>query len=597
MIKFRALLAALLLFAFIPQATSATSSPTLVITHVTVIDATGAPPKADMTVVIVNGRIREIGKMSSLQPPHDAQVVDATGKFLIPGLWDMHVHWGDTEYLPLFLANGVTGMRVMWGDPLHHEWRKQVEAGTLLAPHMVIASLIVDGPKPFWPGSISVSTEAQARQAVVNAKLAGADFVKVYSFLPREEYFAIADEAKKQGIPFAGHVPLAVSAEEASNAGQRTFEHLFGILPASSTRSNDLAQANRADLADEIAAKRPAFWGEHAKALRQSELDTYSPEKAAALFALFKKNGTWQVPTLTVLRSIAYIDDPAFTHDPRVKYMPPSLRAEWTSPGVANLFGPRSAEDFAFAKKEFAKELEVVDAMQKAGVGILAGTDATNPFCMPGFSLHDELGLLVRAGLTPMQSLQAATLNPAKFLGTEKDFGTIEKGKVADLLLLDANPLDDIANTKKINSVIYGGKLLPHAQLDQMLADVEAFAARTPISEVMMKTIQDKDVAAAVQQYRDLKATQANAYDFSENELIVLGYRLLRTKRTTDAIEIFKLSTQVYPQSYNTWDSLAEAYMIHDEKDLAIQNYKKSLELNPGSTNAVEKLKQLNAPQ
>jgi imidazolonepropionase-like amidohydrolase len=139
---------------------------------------------------------------------------------------------------------------------------------------MVIASAIIDGPKPFWPGSVSVSTEAQARQAVLDAKQTGADFVKVYTFLPREEYFAIADEAKKQGMPFAGHVPLAVSAEEASNAGQKSFEHLFGILPASSTRSEDLAQANRADLADEMAAEHPSFWGAHAKALRRVELDT-----------------------------------------------------------------------------------------------------------------------------------------------------------------------------------------------------------------------------------------------------------------------------------------------------------------------------------
>lgn len=578
------------------QETSSKVASPLVLTHVTVIDATGASSQPDMTVVIANGRITGVGKSSSVHPPKDAQLIDASGKFLIPGLWDMHVHWADTEYLPLFLANGVTGMRIMWGFPLHQEWRKQVEAGQLLAPHMVIASAIIDGPKPFWPGSVSVSTEAQAQQAVIDAKRAGADFVKVYSFLPREEYFAIAYEAKKQGIPFAGHVPLVVSADEASNAGQRTIEHLIGILPATSTRSDDIAQANRADLADEMAAKRPSFWGEHAKALREAELDTYSPEKAAALFALLKKNGTWQVPTLTVLRSIAYIDDSSFTHDPRVKYMPPSLRREWTSPDVANLYGPRTVEDFAFAKKEFAKDLQLVGAMQNAGVGILAGTDATNPFCMPGFSLHDELALLVKAGLTPMQALQTATLNPAQFLGSEKDFGTVEKGKVADVLLLDSNPLDDIANTKKISAVVYGGRVLPRSELGKMLSEVEAAAARQPIGEVLMKTIQEKDVAAAVQQYRHLKATQPKVYDFSENELIGLGYNLLGAKKITDAIGIFKLSVEVYPQSYNTWDSLAEAYMNHGDRELAIQNYRKSLQLNPKNTNAVEKLKQLSAP-
>ncbi len=568
----------------------------LAFTHVTVIDATGASAKPDMTVVISGGRITAIGSSTRERIPKDAQVIEAAGKYLIPGLWDMHVHWGDTEYLPLFLANGVTGIRIMWGGAQQQDWRRQSEAGELLAPHLVIASEIIDGPKPFWPGSIGVANEVQARQAVVQAKQEGADFVKVYSFLPREEYFAIVDESKKLGIAFAGHLPLAVSAEEASNAGQKSFEHLFGLLPACSTRSDELAKAASADLVDEMAAERPLFWGEHVKALRQLELDTYSPEKASALFAVLKKNGTWQCPTLTLLRSMAYVDDAAFVNDPRVKYMPGWARSSWSPAAAIHSFGPRTPEDFAFAKKEFQKDLELVAAMQQAGVGILAGTDTSNPFCMPGFSLHDELGLLVKAGLTPMQALQAATLNPARFLGTEKDFGTIEKGKVADLVLLDANPLDDIANTRKIASLVYGGRLYSRTDLEQMLSQVEAVAARKPIRELMMKTIEEKDVAAAIQQYRELKSAQPTVYSFGESELISVGYQLLHAKKVADAIEIFKLSTEVFPQSYNTWDSLAEAYMDHGDKDLAIKNYEKSLALNSGNANAAKKLKELGAP-
>lgn len=325
----------------------------LAITHVTIIDTTGAGARPNMTVIIHDGRIATISTSAAAHIPKDARVIDAAGKYLIPGLWDMHVHWESTEYLPLFLANGVTGVRIMWGDTRQHDWRRQSEAGQLLAPHLVIASAIIDGPKPFWPGSISVATTAQAKQAVVQAKQAGADFVKVYSFLPREEYFAIADEAKKQGILFAGHIPLGVSPEEASNAGQRSFEHLIGLLPACSTHSDELAKAASADLVDEMAAERPTFWGEHAKALRQVELDTYSPEKAAALFEVLKKNDTWQCPTLTLLRSMAYVDDASFVNDPRVKYMPGWARSEWSPAAAIHAFGPRSAEDFAFSKKEF----------------------------------------------------------------------------------------------------------------------------------------------------------------------------------------------------------------------------------------------------
>jgi imidazolonepropionase-like amidohydrolase len=586
----------LFLFSFLLSLLAAQEVPlakptVLVLAHVTVIDATGAPAKPDVTVIITGDRITQMGRSAEVHIPKEAPVVDATGKFLIPGLWDMHVHWYDQDYLSLFIANGVTGVRVMFGAALHHQWRKEIEAGQLLGPRMVIASEIVDGPKPFWPGSISVANESQARQAVDKVKQDGADFVKVYTFLRRDAYFGIADEAKKQGIPFEGHVPLSVSAEEASRAGQKTFEHLTGILSACSTRSEELAQAAQADLAEEMMSGKPTFWGSHLQSLRQAMLDTYSPQKAAAVFAVLKSNGTWQCPTLTLLRALGYGDDPSFRDDPRLKFMPRQVRATWNPVG---LYG-ESPQDFAFAKKEFQKDLEVVGLMQRSSVGILAGTDTLNPFCFPGFSLHDELGLLVKAGLSPMEALQAATLNPARFLGRETDLGTVENGKMADLVLLEANPLQDISNTKKIAAVVYGGKFFSRASLDQMLAKAEALASRKSIAETMMKTIEEKDARAAAQQYRDLKATQPAAYDFSENELITLGYQLIARKKFQDAIEIFKLSVEVYPQSYNTYDSLGEAYMDNGDKDLAIKNYQKSLQLNPANTNGVEKLKQLGA--
>ncbi len=574
------------------QQTAEKKPSVLIMTHVTVIDAAGGPARADSTIVVTGDRITGIGETAKVRVPEGAQVVDATGKFLIPGLWDMHVHPHGSEYLPLFIANGVTGIRVMWGSPEDHEWRKEIEAGHLLGPRMVIASPLVDGPKPYWPGSISVSNEAEARGVVDKAKESGADFVKVYQFLPRDLYFAIADEAKKQRIAFAGHVPIAVSAVEASNTGQKSFEHLIGILPACSTHSEELLKGQQADLAEALASAKPKFWGTHARQSWQMMLDTYSPEKAAALFAVLKSNGTWQVPTLTLLHMFAYGDDPSFLNDARLKYVPVRTRAAWDPSSVD---GKRTAEDFAHMKKEFQKDLEVVGAMEKSGVGILAGTDTANPFCFPGFSLHDELGLLVKAGLSPLQALQAATLNPARFLGKEKDLGTIEEGKLADLVLLDGNPLDDIGNTTGIAGVVYGGQFFSRASLDEMLAKVEALAGRKPIGSVLFKTIQEKDVDAAIKQYRELKATQPDAYDFSEDEFIGLGYGLLRMKKVPDAIEIFKLSVEVYPQSYNTYDSLAEAYMDHGDKELAIKYYQKSIEINPGNTNGIERLKKLTA--
>jgi len=571
------------------RATEDVSTKSLALTHVTLIDMTGAPEKPDMTVIVTGNRIVRVGKTSQTPVPKYAEVLDANGRYLMPGLWDMHVHWYDRDYLPLFLANGVTGMRIMSGAPEHFEWRKDVEAGTLLGPRLVIASEIVDGPKPFWPGSISVKNAEEGRQAVDRIKQSGADFVKVYTFLPRDAYLAIADESKKLGIPFEGHVPLSVTAEEASKAGQKSFEHLTGVLPACSARKDDLFKAAQADLADEMASAKPTFWGTHVEALRQVELDTYSPEKATAFFATLKSNGTWQCPTLTVLHALAYSDDPALQRDPRLRYMPPSVKATWNP---LKPYG-ETPEQYEMAKKEFQTQLQIVGVMEQSGVGILAGTDTLNPYIYPGFSLHDELGLLVQAGLTPMQALQAATANPARFLGKEQDFGTIAPGKIADMVLLYANPLEDIANSKKIWAVVYNGKVYPRDALDQMLERAVTLAMRKSIADAMMKTIEEKGTEAAVLQYSQLKTSDPNGYDFSENELIGLGYKLIGMKRFADAIAVFKLSTEVYPKSYNTFDSLAEAYMDNGAKNLAIENYRKSLELNPQNTNATEKLKVL----
>jgi len=464
------LLVILVLFSLLPAQSSSSKANALVFTHVTVIDATGAPAKLDMTVVITGDRITAIGK--DAPPPKDAQIVDCSGKFLIPGLWDMHIHWYDKNSLTLFTANGVTGVREMFGMPMLLQLRKEVAEGKLVGPRMVVASPIVDGPKPVWPGSIAVANEVEGRKAVEKIKADGYDFVKVYSLLPRDAYSGIVDEARKEGIPFAGHVPLSVSAAEASDAGHKSIEHLTGVLLSCSSKEEEL----RAQFAEEI-AKNGMTGALSGLARRQGRhlVDSFSNEKAAALFARFKKNGTWQCPTLTVLRSLAFLDDKDFTNDPRLKYMPRQIRNSWDP---ANDFRMRTMtpEDFANAKRAFQKYLEVVGGLRRAGVDIIAGTDTLNPYCFPGFSLHDEMTLLVGAGLSPLEALQAATRNAARFLGKLDSLGTIETGKIADLVLLDANPLDDIGNTKKINAVVMNGRLLDRKALDQMLNQVEAAA-------------------------------------------------------------------------------------------------------------------------
>ena len=224
---------------FAPAKPVHTPAP-IALTHVTLIDVTGGPTRRDATVLIVGDRISAIGDSAKLTAPADAKVVDATGKFLIPGLWDVHVHWYIRDSLTLFTANGVTGVRQMFGNSDLLRWRDEIAKGSLLGPRMEVASPIIDGPNPVWPNSISVKNEDEGRKAVRKVKQWGADFVKVYSLLPRDAYFGIADEAKKQGMTFVGHVPVSVSPEEASDAGQKSIEHLTGIMIACSSKETEL---------------------------------------------------------------------------------------------------------------------------------------------------------------------------------------------------------------------------------------------------------------------------------------------------------------------------------------------------------------------
>jgi|SRR5690349_789570 len=432
----------------------------IVLTHATIIDVNGSTPRRDTTVVITGDRISAIGDSASVSVPADAQVIDATGKFLIPGLWDMHVHWYVRDTFTLFIANGVTSVRQMFGNSDLLRWRDQIAKGSLLGPRMVVASPIIDGPEPVWPNSIAVRNEEEGRKAVRKVKQWGADFVKVYALLPRDAYFGIADEAKQQGITFVGHVPNSVSPGEASDAGQKSIEHLTGILIACSDKETEL----RLKL---VKADSP----EARARVQATALETYDAKKAADLIARFVKNQTWQCPTLTVLRSNAYLGDEHFRNDSRLRYIPRLLQQRWRF-RVANESGSNNA------KKVLEKQFEIVGAMQKAGVPILAGTDTGNPFCFPGFSLHEELALLVIAGLTPLDALRSATINPAKFFGLDQTLGTIDQGKIADLVLLDADPLVDIRNTQRINAVVSNGRFFDRKALDKMLAEAEGATNR-----------------------------------------------------------------------------------------------------------------------
>src|SRR6266478_2981555 len=379
----------------------------IVIIHATVINPSTFSVLTNRTVVIASDQITSVSDAAKFRLPKNARVIDATGQYLIPGLWDMHVHsafgdWfpgGREIILPLFIANGVTGVRDMGGDiPVLFAWRKQIAAGKIIGPRMIISGPMLDALLPDgklrFPSSIAVTTPESAVAAVDLLKAQGVDFIKVQSVISRDAYLAAAAEAHKVGLPIVGHVPDKVRIAETIAAGQKSIEHLMGSFEGCSTEEDKFIRGE-GDL----------------KLL----LATQDQQKCDALIRALAKSQTWQVPTLAWQRGGTFLDQRDLKHDPLDKYVPAYWReVTW---------------------KRFTDEM------------------------MPGLSLHDELANFVEAGFTPMESLQTATSLPAKFLGMESSYGSVETGKIAELVLLAANPLEDIHNKRRITAVIANGRL------------------------------------------------------------------------------------------------------------------------------------------
>ena len=438
----------------------------LAITNVSVIDVAAGKVVPGQTVTVHGDRVAAVGPADRAKVPAGAQVIDGTGRFLIPGLWDMHAHIADPAYPAWFLRYGVTGVRHMFAlNPLYPHKKPADPAAGPVGPRVVSANQILDGPDTVfkWPLRANVVTAADARAgraAVRELRDKGNDFVKVYSWLPREAYFAAVEEARELGMPVAGHVPHAVTVAEASAAGQVTVEHLDGVAIACSR----LEDRHRADLRAVGGTKTEASTGWR---IYVEAHDHFDPDKAETLFQTFVKNGTWHVPTLVQVRQMARLGDADLIPADVEKDLPRPLASFWKREVTAD--GARLPNmGIRFDRKDLRGraalargDIEMVRRMRKAGVRLLAGTDTTAPYVVPGLALHQELGLLVEAGLTPAEALRAATLDPARCLKRDDRLGTVEAGKLADLVLLGKNPLDDIRNTRSVEVVVVGGRIAP----------------------------------------------------------------------------------------------------------------------------------------
>ena len=446
----------------------------VVINHVTLVDVATGQLTPNQVVAIAKGKIVEV--QAADQDSYAAkQYVNGNGRYLIPGLWDMHVHFrgGDSlaaankRSLPLFLAHGITTVRDCGGDltPSIFQWRREMDAGQLVGPRIFTSGPKIDGPGATWPGSLEVETPAQISRALDSLQRLKVDYVKIYdSKISGPAYLETIRQAQRRGLKTTGHMPYSVTLAEAIKRGLDATEHLYYVFKACSSKEDSLTALVR----NSLGTSKPLGLF----ALLPAVYDTYSPAAASRIFALMAQRHTAAVPTLYIQKTLTELPENDHAHDSLRAYIDPRIQATY----LRRLASARqqSAAAQAFGKKLNAKFMSLVPLMQAAGVTILAGSDSGpfNSFIYPGASLQEELVLLVRAGLTPRQALQAATINGARFLGMADHTAAIAPGKDADLVLLTANPLEDIANIKKIDAVISRGKAYPAAALATMMRAV-----------------------------------------------------------------------------------------------------------------------------
>lgn len=418
-------------------------------------------------IYITEGKIVKIASLESTEKFNAKEIIDASNLYILPGFWDNHVHFrgGDSlilenkNLLPLFLANGITTVRDAGGDLTSSvmQWKKDITAGILDGPTIYTSGPKIDGPNSTWAGSLEVATDKDISAALDSLETLNTDFVKLYdSRISGDIYLKTLIETDKRGIITSGHMPFTVTLKETVDAGIDAIEHLYYVMKGCSSVEIEVTEM--------LKNNEIGFW--QAMPLL---MDGYQSSTAEAAFALLKNKNVFVVPTLHIGKTLSYLDEVNHTNDPYLKYM---------GKGILKTYEGRinSALNASEKARKDRKELDrffgtLTKSLNDAGVNLLAGSDsgAYNSYTYPGISLHHELEAMVNTGMTPLEALKTSSYNGAHFLKKDTEIGTIEIGKQSDLVLLEANPLEDIKNTQKINIVIQSNKVYTKVQLATML--------------------------------------------------------------------------------------------------------------------------------
>jgi len=466
-----------LLIAGCADGTLADDGPALSFEDVTIVDAAKGL-RSGQNVIVRGNRIVAAGPKDTVQRPSGATVIDGKGKYLIPGLWDAHVHLTNSSALhpamyPLLIANGITYVRDTAAElelikPLLQE-AEEASRTTGMAPRIFFTGPHLDGSQLSWSSSVSAATVEKAREIMDRLETAGVDQIKVYDLLPPDVCLAVLSLARSRGLKVSAHVPLGLDVVEASNAGLSAMEHMYNLEMSCSSDWEALLQARRRMMVEGSGKGGRQLRNDIYSAQRMHAFRTQDPDRRNTVLQALARNNTWQVPTLVI---VAAAENRLFARDDyrsTFRYLPEPVRSAWEK--AAHASAGRAPAEASLAHANWAYDM--IPRLAAAGVGIMAGTDMPLAQLVPGFSLHEELALLVRAGLTPLQALESATLRPAQFFGLEGSQGSIAKGMMADLVLLDANPLDDITHTQRIAGVMRNGHFHSRTKLDAVLSRLE----------------------------------------------------------------------------------------------------------------------------
>ena len=543
----------------------------------------------DQTVVIRDGVILELGPRDVVEVPGNARVVNGDGRWLIPGLFDTHVHLRELDYrqhLLLYLANGVTTIQSMNGSPWHLEVRERLRSGELLGPRM-----LTTGPTTAEEG---VSSPEAARRLVEHQAEAGYDAIKQYGdgqgTMDRPTYHALAAAAREHGIRLVGHAPRSLPFSAVLEEGQSSVDHMEEVVYT----ARAIVEVFQPYLDIQFGRKDVIDPGAFDTLPNLDQLRPAIDQLAASV----RRAGLALTPTLVTfgrIRDMTTDEMFRLVDSPPMSYIDPTTRVSWRPAFNSYRSGGWGDKLDLIARildRSHELQMRLTGAFHAAGVPIMTGTDTGLPFVFPGFALHDELELLVESGLSAREALRAATVVPATQLGLGDETGSIEVGKRADLLLLEANPLEDISNASRIAGVAAGGRWLTRAWIDSTLAAIES--AYEPVArqiKPVVNALEEGDAKRALERYR--AAGDTGIASLVERSVNTLGYRHLRDGDTAAALRVFELNTEYFPQAWNTWDSLAEAYMTRGDDDAAIRYYEKSLELNPDNDNARRMLERI----